>query len=44
MTDGEYDFYIFWKKVLEEEKLKGNTKRIKEIERMLEHEGFQKSK
>lgn len=44
MTDGEYDFYVFWKEILEEEKQKGNTKRIKEIECMLEHEGFSKSK
>lgn len=40
MTDGEYDFYLFWKEILVEEKQKGNTKRVKEIENMLKHEGF----
>ena len=32
MTDAEYEFYSFWKEILEEEKQKGNTKRVKEIE------------
>lgn len=40
MTDGEYDFYLFWKEILAEEKQKGNTKRVKEIENMLKREGF----
>lgn len=40
MTDGEYDFYLFWKEILEEEKQKGNKKRVKEIENMLKREGF----
>lgn len=40
MTDGAYDFYLFWKEILEEEKQNGNTKRVKKIENMLKHEGF----
>jgi len=40
MTDGEYDFYLFWKVILEEERRKGNSKRVKEIENMLKREGF----
>lgn len=35
MSDGEYDFYSFWIDILEEEKEKGNTERVKEIEVML---------
>lgn len=40
MTDAEYDFYIFWKEILKEEKQKGNIERVKEIESMLIHEGL----
>jgi len=40
MTDAEYEFYIFWKEILEEEQQKGNIKRVKEIKSMLEHEGL----
>lgn len=40
MTDGEYDFYLFWKEILEEERQKGNSQRVKEIENMLKREGF----
>ena len=40
MTDAEYDFYLFWKEILEEERQKGNLKRVKEIENMLKREGF----
>ena len=36
-ADGRYEFYMFWKEILEEEKQKGNTKRVKEIEDMLKH-------
>lgn len=41
MTDAEYDFCLFWKEILQEERQKGNSKRVKEIENMLKHEGFQ---
>lgn len=40
MIDGEYDFYLFWKEILEEERQKGNSQRVKEIENMLKCEGF----
>lgn len=40
MTDAEYDFYTFWKEILEEERKKGNIKRVREIESMLKHEEF----
>ena len=33
--DGRYEFYMFWKEILLEEREKGNSKRVKEIEEML---------
>ena len=36
MTDAEYDFYSFWKEILEERQ-NGNSERVKEIENMLKH-------
>lgn len=40
MTDAEYEFYTFWKEILEEEMEKGNSQRVKEIENMLKHKGL----
>lgn len=34
-TDGRHEFYMFWKEILLEEREKGNSKRVKEIEDML---------
>lgn len=34
-ADSRYEFYMFWKEILLEERAKGNSKRVKEIENML---------
>lgn len=40
MTDAEYEFYSFWIEILKEEREKGNSKRVSEIESMLRHHGL----
>jgi len=34
-ADGRYEFFMFWKEILLEEREKGNSKRVKEIENIL---------
>lgn len=34
-ADSRYEFYMFWKEILLEEREKHNSKRVKEIEKML---------
>ena len=34
-ADARYEFYMFWKEILLEEREKGNSKRVKEIEEIL---------
>ena len=36
MSDALCEFLEFWNEILEEEKQKGNTKRVKEIQRMID--------